>query len=72
MFSYCKQITSVTIPSGIAKFNTYVFTQYIALENLYYRGTMEQWTALKLNFKNSDIPATVVHCSDGIVLLKWV
>lgn len=69
MFSYCKQITSVTIPSGIAKFNTYVFVQRIALENLYYRGTMEQWTVLKLNFKYCGIPATVVHCSDGDVSL---
>lgn len=70
MFSYCKQITSVTIPSGIAKFGSFVFMQCIALQNLYYRGTMEQWAAFKLNFKNCDIPATVVHCSDGDASLK--
>jgi len=36
------------------------------LETITYNGTIEEWNAIaKKSQWNQDIPATVVHCSDG-------
>ena len=62
----CTSLQSVTISNGISVIPGYCFSGCTNLSNITYNGTMDQWTALnKLVEWRTDVPATVVHCTDG-------
>lgn len=62
----CTSLQSVTISNGISVIPGYCFSGCTNLSNITYNGTMDQWTALnKLVGWRTDVPATVVHCTDG-------
>jgi hypothetical protein len=43
----------------------------LALTNIVYEGTIAQWNAIEFTPNwNTNVPATSVTCSDGVVPLK--
>lgn len=67
-FYYCRALSSVTIGSGVTNIGEFAFAHCLVLSNISYTGTMVQWQQItKGNDWHFDMPATVVHCSDGDV-----
>lgn len=66
MFDSCRSLSSVTIGSGVAWIYDYVFYLCTNLRDIRYNGTMAQWGNIpKGTDWKYEVPATVVHCSDG-------
>lgn len=66
----CTNLTTITIGSGISSIPSLFLANNRNLSTINYTGTMSQWNALTKNFGwNDNVPATVVHCSDGDVTL---
>ena len=66
-FTGCTSLTSVTIPISV-EYVLQAFLGCSALTDIYYAGTMEQWTAI-LGRAGSGIRAgCVIHCSDGDII----
>lgn len=68
-FQNCSSITSVTIPSSVTAIKYGAFSGCSSLSTINFMGTVEQWNAVSLDSWNWGVPATVVHCSDGDVML---
>lgn len=65
-FNTCPYLVSVTIPDTITHIYAYAFAGCKILEDVTFLGTIEQWNSIsKLTDWASNVPATVVHCSDG-------
>lgn len=63
-------IASLVIPTSVTTIGKYAFARSSSLSNITFKGTIEEWAAItKEENWNSNIPATVVHCSDGDVTL---
>ena len=70
IFRNCPNLTIIVIPNSLSKISNSTFKSCESLVTVVYTGTIEQWTALeKADGWNSNIPATVVNCSDGDVTL---
>ena len=70
-FLDCNNLESVTIGTGVTTLNNYLFGRCSALTTIYYNGTKSQWNSItKGSTWNFGIPATVVHCTDGEVILE--
>ncbi len=48
-FSRCKSLSSITIPDGITSIGNYAFENCSSLNEVFYKGTKEQWENLKDN-----------------------
>ena len=69
-FSACA-IVSVTIPAGITSIGDMAFSMCLALEEINYGGTSDQWNALSKGFNwNYNTGNYIVYCNDGVVLDK--
>lgn len=67
-FQGCHSIFTITIPETITEIGVNAFSSCLALRNIYFLGTMAQWSQITLGSNwNRNVPATVVHCSDGDV-----
>lgn len=65
-FSACTGLTSVTIGNGIKSIGNSAFYGCSSLNDITFNGTKEQWQAISTSPAwNKNVPATVVHCSDG-------
>ena len=64
-FSYTG-LTSVIIGNGLTYIGQRAFEHSNSLTTISYTGTMSQWNSInKCIDWNWDVPATVVHCTDG-------
>lgn len=63
----CTSLTSVTIPISV-KYVLYAFQGCSALTDIYYAGTMEQWTAISGSAGSGIRAGCVIHCSDGDII----
>ena len=63
-FRYCTSLTEATIPVSTTAMGD-IFVNCTALTDVYYAGTMEQWTALEGKGECGATCAYVVHCTDG-------
>lgn len=67
-FEGCMNLSSLTIPSSVTSIENYAFLGCISLVNIYYSGTMEQWSQVKLGFDwNYDGTIVSIACSDGVI-----
>ena len=61
-------LESVSIPEGVTSIGDGAFENCKSLENITFSGTRNQWWDIyKDEMWNKDIPAKVVHCTDGDV-----
>lgn len=64
----CTGLTSLTIGSSVTYISKYMLDGCSNLVEINYTGTMAQWNDLyKDSSWNNNVPATVVHCTDGDV-----
>jgi hypothetical protein len=69
-FAGCS-FTSITIPNSTIEIGEEAFAGCESLREIRYNGTKQQWRKiLKGNKWNENIPAKVVHCTDGDVKLS--
>ena len=65
-FAYCDNLTKITLPSSLTTISSSAFYENINLTDIYYAGTMEQWTSIyKMDSSYQDTNIFTVHCSDG-------
>ena len=65
-FYGCIGLTSVTIPNSVTSIGSNVFNFCNSLTDISYSGTIAQYNAItKRNDWHYDVPAKVVHCTDG-------
>ncbi len=65
-FGSCAALKEVVLPSTLQEILYVAFAQCSSLTSITYNGTVEQWNAIdKKDGWNEDVPATVVHCTDG-------
>ena len=69
-FHYCRSLASVVIGNAVTIIGSWAFGFCSRLRNISYEDTITRWNAItKVARWNSDVPATVVHCSDGDVAI---
>lgn len=70
-FYDCTALTSITIPESVTSIESFAFGGCTALATINYSGTISQWNEVQLSLSSwhSEVPATVVHCTDGDVPL---
>ena len=78
-FSSCTSLTSIVLPESVSiadlpyKITTIgeaAFSSCTSLTSITFEGTVAKWNAIILGSNwNYNVPATVVHCSDGDVTL---
>ena len=67
-FLGCKSLTSIVIPDSVTSIGDKAFDGCKSLTNITFQGTIAQWKKIELgDVWNNDIPAKVVHCTDGDV-----
>ena len=67
-FCHCSSLTDITIPDSVTCIGKRAFKDCTSLTSITYQGTIAQWKKIELGDGwNNDIPATVVHCTDGDV-----
>ncbi len=65
-FVSCNNLTSLTIGNGVTEIYGGAFSNCRNLTSISYVGTISQWNAIiKGNLWHYNVPATVVHCTDG-------
>ncbi len=70
-FYNCTSLTSITIPDSVTSIGSYAFSGCSNLTSISFQGTMAQWNAIPKEYAwKSNVPATVVVCSDGNIVLK--
>ena len=67
-FNSCSSLTSITIPNSVTSIGYAAFWDCSSLTSITYQGTKAQWEEIELSDGwNDEIPAKVVHCTDGDV-----
>lgn len=68
---YCCTLISITLPDTVTYIGQWAFYECHSLASITFEGTIAQWNAITFGGEawNQNIPATVVHCSDGDVTL---
>jgi hypothetical protein len=70
-FISCEALAQVTIPASVTMIDEFAFEYCSGLNSLTYEGTVEQWKTITLQPLWSDFSAiTVIHCTDGDVVLE--
>jgi hypothetical protein len=67
-FYDCSSLTSIVLPNSLKSIEWWAFCRCESLTDITFQGTIAQWNKIKLreNWKD-EVPATVVHCTDGDV-----
>ena len=66
VFENCTGLTSMTIPNSATSIGEGAFISCRNLTSITYTGTITQWNNItKGSYWHKNVPATVVHCTDG-------
>ena len=69
-FDCCSSLTTVLVPDGVMSIEKRAFFGCQSLTDITFQGTIAQWKKITLRDTwKHNIPATVVHCTDGDVKL---
>ncbi len=60
-FSYCENLTSVTIPKSVTSIGIGAFYTNIPLTDIYYAGSKAQWGAISIDRNNPQLVPATVH-----------
>lgn len=67
-FECCFALTEIKIPDSVTSIGTEAFGGCKSLTSITFQGTIAQWEEIELSDGwNDEIPAKVVHCTDGDV-----
>ena len=70
-FQGCSSLTSITIPNSVTSIGDWAFSFCKALTTIYYSGTQNDWTKIRLgNYWNSTCPIITVCCTDGTIIIR--
>ena len=70
-FAGCDSLKSVNIPASVKSVGRLAFGRCENLTDITFQGTIAQWKDIKLSRSwKSDVPAIIVHCTDGDVQAK--
>lgn len=76
VFYGCSSLTNITIPNTVTFIAENTFEGCTTLTNIRFEGTVSEWKHIYFEHMyldrawNTDVPAAVVICSDGVVKLK--
>lgn len=69
-FRGCYKPTAIIIPDSVTSIGVWAFGYCNSLTSITFQGTIAQWEEIKLGSSwNKEVPAKVVHCTDGDVEL---
>ena len=75
-FQFCSSLISITIPNSVTSIGEDAFYSCHSLQNIQFKGTKKQWKDIAKGEKwKENVPAKVIHCSDGNVrlgLFSWL
>ena len=60
-FYNCKSLTSITIPDSVTSIRNWAFENCTSLIDVYYTGTVAQWTAITIGSKNTPLTNATIH-----------
>ena len=66
-FANCTNVTMVTFGDKVVKIDEAAFLNCIALTDVYYAGSVEDWTAVAIAAQNEALQKAKIHCSDGVL-----
>ena len=67
-FYDCSSLTSIVLPDSVTSIEWWAFCGCKSLTDITFQGTIAQWKKITLRDSwKHNIPATVVHCTDGDV-----
>lgn len=67
-FDCCSSLTFIVLPDSVTSIEWWAFCGCKSLTDITFQGTIAQWNKIKLRDSwKHNIPATVVHCTDGDV-----
>ena len=67
-FYDCSSLTSIVLPDSVMSIEWWAFCGCKSLTDITFQGTIAQWKKITLRDSwKHNIPATVVHCTDGDV-----
>ncbi len=70
-FGFCTSLESIQLSEGVTSIGEGAFLCCESLKTITYSGTMEQWRKISKGEQwNEEVPAKVVHCSDGDISLN--
>ena len=69
-FDGCSSLTSITIPDGVTSIGNYAFYGCSSLRDVYYSGTISEWTAIQIGSSNAPLNNAKLHLDDGSFVLR--
>ena len=71
--SSCTNLTKLTIPNSVQTIDHHAFRYCDILTEIEFTGTIEEWKAIsKGDYMLTNVPATKIVCTDGLICLSHV